>query len=59
MAADAPADLEELIVTARAGAEQRKVEASYAITTLGEEKLRMQSPVSVALRMRWLRVAPA
>lgn len=47
-AADAPADVEELIVTARAGAEQRKVEASYAITTINEEKLRMQSPVSVA-----------
>ena len=47
-AADAPADVEELIVTARAGAEQRKVEASYAITTISEEKLRMQSPVSVA-----------
>lgn len=42
------ADLEELIVTARAGAEQRKVEASYAITTVSEEKLRLQSPVSVA-----------
>ncbi|MGH6998164.1 MAG: TonB-dependent receptor plug domain-containing protein, partial [Phenylobacterium sp.] len=45
---DADGMVEELIVTARAGAEQRKVEASYAITTIGEEKLRMQSPVSVA-----------
>lgn len=47
-AADAPSDVEELIVTARAGAEQRKVEASYAITTMSEERLRMQAPVSVA-----------
>ena len=45
---DADGTVEELIVTARAGAEQRKVEASYAITTIGEEKLRLQSPVSVA-----------
>lgn len=43
------ATLDELIVTARAGTEaQRKVEASYAITTVGEEKLRLQAPVSVA-----------
>lgn len=41
-------EVDELIVTARAGAEQRKVEASYAITTVSEEKLRLQSPVSVA-----------
>ena len=49
-AADAAASdaVEELIVTARAGAEQRKVEASYAITTVSEEKLRLQSPVSTA-----------
>lgn len=41
--------VEELIVTGRAGAEaQKKVEASYAITAIGEEKLRMQAPVSVA-----------
>ncbi len=49
-AADAAApSVEELIVTGRAGAEtQRKVEASYAITTISEEKLRLQAPVSVA-----------
>lgn len=46
---DAGATVEELIVTGRAGAtKQRKVEASYAITTVSEEKLRLQAPVSVA-----------
>lgn len=41
--------VEELIVTGRAGSEtQRKVEASYAITAVTEEKLRMQSSPSVA-----------
>lgn len=45
----APTDVEELVVTGRAGSEaQRKVEASYAITTVSEEKLRLQSPPSVA-----------
>ncbi|WP_309643619.1 TonB-dependent receptor plug domain-containing protein [Phenylobacterium sp.] len=45
----AGAEVEELIVTARAaGSDQKKVEASYAITTVSEEKLRLQSPVSVA-----------
>ena len=45
----APNTVDELIVTGRAGLEaQRKVEASYAITTISEEKLRMQAPVSVA-----------
>jgi outer membrane receptor protein involved in Fe transport len=44
----AASEVDELIVTARAGAEQRKVEASYAITTISEERLRMQSPVSTA-----------
>ena len=44
----AGSEVDELIVTARAGAEQRKVEASYAITTMSEERLRMQSPVSTA-----------
>lgn len=46
----APAtDVEELVVTGRAGSEaQRKVEASYAITTVSEEKLRLQAPPSVA-----------
>lgn len=41
--------VEELVVTGRAGsAAQRKIEASYAVTVVGEEKLRMQSPPSVA-----------
>jgi outer membrane receptor protein involved in Fe transport len=46
----APAtDVEELVVTGRAGSEaQRKVEASYAITTVSEEKLRLQASPSVA-----------
>jgi outer membrane receptor protein involved in Fe transport len=49
-AADAAAtSVEEVVVTGRAGSEaQKKVEASYAITTLSEEKLRLQAPVSVA-----------
>nr|QQZ51631.1 Plug domain-containing protein [Phenylobacterium glaciei] len=45
----APNTVDELVVTGRAGLEaQRKVEASYAVTTISEEKLRMQAPVSVA-----------
>jgi outer membrane receptor protein involved in Fe transport len=50
LAADAaPAEVEELVVTGRAGSEaQRKVEASYAITTVSEEKLRLQASPSVA-----------
>ncbi|MEW5685905.1 MAG: TonB-dependent receptor [Pseudomonadota bacterium] len=41
--------IEELVVTGRAGSEaQRKVEASYAITAVTEEKLRMQASPSVA-----------
>ena len=46
---EAPHAVDELIVTGRAGTQaQRKVEASYAVTTVGEEKLRLQSPPSVA-----------
>ena len=51
LAADnaANAELDELVVTGRAASTaQRKVEASYAITTVTEEKLRLQSPPSVA-----------
>jgi len=49
-AADAEASVvDEVVVTGRAGAEaQKKIEASYAITAIGEEKLRLQAPVSVA-----------
>lgn len=47
--ADAGAAVEEVVVTGRAGtAAQKKIEASYAITAIPEEKLHMQSPVSVA-----------
>lgn len=43
------AAVDEVVVTGRAGSEaQRKVEASYAITTVPEEKLRMQASPSVA-----------
>ena len=50
----APADrvdsqIDELIVTGRAGAlDRRRVEASYAITTLDEAALRLQAPMSTA-----------
>jgi len=45
----ASAVVEELVVTGRAGSEgQKKIEASYAITVVNEEKIRMQSPPSVA-----------
>ena len=51
-AAEAPAgatNVDELVVTGRAGVDaQKKVEASYAITTVSEEKLRLTAPVSVA-----------
>ena len=53
LAADAADDdatsVQELVVTGRAGsAAQKKVEASYAVTAVTEEKLHMQAPVSVA-----------
>lgn len=50
----APADrvdsqIDELIVTGRAGTlDRRRVEASYAITTLDEAALRLQAPMSTA-----------
>jgi outer membrane receptor protein involved in Fe transport len=41
--------VEELVVTGRAGSEaQKRIEASYAITAISEEKLHMQAPISVA-----------
>ena len=41
--------IEELIVTGRAGAlDRRRVEASYAITTLDAAALRLQAPMSTA-----------
>lgn len=46
---NAPASVDELVVTGRAGVDAlKKVEASYAITVVSEEKLRMAAPVSVA-----------
>jgi outer membrane receptor protein involved in Fe transport len=42
-------DLETVVVTGRAGVEEvRKVEVSYAITTIGAESLRMDAPLGVA-----------
>ena len=43
------AQLDEIIVTGRAGAsERRRVEASYAVTTLNDTALRLQAPISTA-----------
>jgi outer membrane receptor protein involved in Fe transport len=42
------ADFQEVIVTGRAGVEQRtKEETSYSITTIDQKKLRLQGPTSV------------
>lgn len=42
------ADIQEVIVTGRAGVEQRtKEETSYSVTTIDQNKLRMQGPTSV------------
>lgn len=42
-------ELDRIVVTGRAGVEvRRKVETSYAVTTLGEEELRMDAPLGVA-----------
>src|SRR5687768_8905766 len=42
-------DLETVVVTGRAGVEEvRKVEVSYAITTIGGDALRMDAPLGVA-----------
>lgn len=42
-------DSDDIVVTGRAGgSELRKAEASYAITTLGDETLRLTNPVSAA-----------
>ena len=41
-------DFEEVIVTGRAGVDQRtKEETSYSVTTLNQERLRLQGPTSV------------
>jgi len=45
----ADSQVDELIVTGRAGSlDRRRVEASYAITTLDEAALRLQAPMSTA-----------
>jgi outer membrane receptor protein involved in Fe transport len=42
------ADFQEVIVTGRAGTEQRtKEETSYSVTTIDQKKLRLQGPTSV------------
>lgn len=42
-------ELETVVVTGRAGTEEiRKVEVSYAVTTIGGEALRMDAPLGVA-----------
>ncbi len=42
------ADFKEVIVTGRAGIEQRtKEETSYSVTTIDQKKLRLQGPTSV------------
>jgi outer membrane receptor protein involved in Fe transport len=42
------ADIAEIIVTGRAGVEQRtKVETSYSVTNIDQERLRLQGPTSV------------
>ena len=45
---EATANFEEVIVTGRAGVEQRtKEETSYSVTNIDQERLRMQGPTSV------------
>jgi outer membrane receptor protein involved in Fe transport len=47
-AADSSQELSEVVVTGRAGVDQRtREETSYSLTTISEEKLRMQAPTSV------------
>ncbi|PZQ57416.1 MAG: cyclic nucleotide-binding protein [Novosphingobium pentaromativorans] len=38
---------DDIIVTARAGSAQKKVEASYAISTISEAELQMKAPIGV------------
>lgn len=47
--------LDEVVVTARAGSEQLpRVQASYAITTVDEERLRLQNPLSVSDALKFV-----
>ncbi len=46
-------NLDGIVVTARSGVEQRtKAETSYSITTIDEDRLRMQAPTSVTEAMK-------
>lgn len=47
--ASAAATVDEVVVTARAGAsERRRVEASYAVSVISDTQLRLQAPISTA-----------
>lgn len=49
------AELGEIVVTARAGTQAlKRVEAAYAITTVNEERLRMQNPLSVSDALKFV-----
>jgi outer membrane receptor protein involved in Fe transport len=51
--ASKPKDLDSIVVTARSGVETRtKAETSYSITTIDEDRLRMQAPTSVTEAMK-------
>jgi outer membrane receptor protein involved in Fe transport len=46
-------DLDQVVVTARSGVDTRtKAETSYSITTIDEDRLRMQAPTSVTEAMK-------
>lgn len=46
-------DLDKIVVTARSGVDTRtKAETSYSITTIDEDRLRMQAPTSVTEAMK-------
>lgn len=52
-AADRAKNLDGIVVTARSGVETRtKAETSYSITTIDEDRLRMQAPTSVTEAMK-------
>lgn len=46
-------DLDQVVVTARSGVDERtKAQTSYSITTIDEDRLRMQNPTSVTEAMK-------
>ena len=54
-AADETAQLDEVVVTARAGTRTLpRVQASYAITSVNEERLRLQNPLSVSDALKFV-----